>query len=309
MKYGEYIKILASTGLFGKSKVRFASGLFKAAGPNTEFSEEAVKTWINGTRSCNIERYFPEMKMDDKQFIAYFRMRTKTPGSWEKIQKAFSSEFIADVKTEDVCVDLVTDNPEVFYWSLLNQFQRILHLPESEREVKNSEMLTNAVPPRKPPNEEIRDWFLKLTDVCAVMDTINRKPAILDRNDSARLNGFLDRMDFLISNAMPCNDLLCASIKSFIEALRIQVLTLDANLNSRFSFEDKSASINMEEDEDWKKNRNSGHRSKISDLSLDLILESADPVNLGKLAVSEWGNFRDKMNQLFSEISSWQFKS
>ena len=54
MKYGEYIKILASTGLFGKSKVRFASGLFKAAGPNTEFSEEAVKTWINGTRSCNI---------------------------------------------------------------------------------------------------------------------------------------------------------------------------------------------------------------------------------------------------------------
>lgn len=51
MKYGEYIKILASTGLFGKSKVRFASGLFKAAGPNTEFSEEAVKTWINGTRS------------------------------------------------------------------------------------------------------------------------------------------------------------------------------------------------------------------------------------------------------------------
>ena len=218
MKYGEYIKILASTGLFGKSKVRFASGLFKAAGPNTEFSEEAVKTWINGTRSCNIERYFPEMKMDDKQFIAYFRMRTKAPGSWEKIQKAFSSEFIADVKTEDVCVDLVTDNPEVFYWSLLNQFQRILHLPESEREVKNSEMLTNAVPPRKPPNEEIRDWFLKLTDVCAVMDTINRKPAILDRNDSARLNGFLDRMDFLISNAMPCNDLLCASIKSFIEA-------------------------------------------------------------------------------------------
>ena len=37
---------------------------------------------------------------------------------------------------------------------------------------------------------------------------------------------------------------------------------------------------------------------KLPDLSLDLILESANPVNMAKLAVSEWGNFRDKMNQL-----------
>lgn len=309
MKFGEYIKILASTDLFGKSKVGFASDLFKAAGPSTEFSEETVKTWINGTRSCSVRRYFPEMEMDDKRFIAYFRKRTKTSGSWKKIQKAFSSELIADVKTEDIFVDLETDDPEVFYWSLLNQFQRIFHLPASEIEIKNSEPPLITAPQRKPSSEEIRDWFLKLTDVCEVMDTINRKPAILDRDDSARLNAFLDRMDFLIPNAVPCNNLLCASIRSFIEVLRIQVLTLDANLNSRFSFEDKSASINMEEDEDWKKNRNSGHRSKISDLSLDLILESADPVNLGKLAVSEWGNFRDKMNLLFNEISSWQNKS
>ena len=70
----------------------------------------------------------------------------------------------------------------------------------------------------------------------------------------------------------------------------------------------------MEDDKDWNKNREKGCRKKgrrekvrspkLPDLSLDLILESANPVNLAKLAVSEWGNFQDKMNQLFSEISS-----
>lgn len=309
MKFGEYIEILVSTGLFGKSKAKVGIGLFEAAGPKKEFSEEAVKTWIRGIRSCNIERYFPEMEMDDEQFIAYFRKRTKAPGSWEKIQKAFSSKFSADGETEDICVDLATEDPGVFYWSLLNQFQRIFHLPESEREVKNSETPLITAPQRKLSSEEICDLFLKATRACEVMDTINRKPAILNRDDSARLNAFLDRMDFLIPNAAPCDALLSASIRSFIDALRIQVLTLDANLNRRFSFEDESASINMEDDKDWKKNRRRGHRPELPDLSLNLILKSADPVNLGKIAVLEWGNFRDKMNRLFEDISSWQSKS
>ena len=314
MKFGEYIEILFSTGLFGKNKVRFASGLFGAAAIDTGFSEEAVKTWINGTRSCRVGRYFPEMKMDDKQFIAYFKKRTKLPGAWEKIQKAFSSEFTTDIETEDICVDLATEDSEVFYWSLLNQFQRIFHLPESEREIKNSETPLITAPQRKLSSEEIRDLFLKATCACEVMDTINRKPAILSRDDSARLNAFLDRMDFLIPNTASCNDLLLSAIRSFIEALRIQVLSLDATLNSRFGFDDDTAFVNMEDDKDWNKNREKGCRkkgrrekvrsTKLPDLSLDLILESANPVNLAKLAVSEWGNFQDKMNQLFSEISS-----
>lgn len=210
MKFGEYIEILASTSLFGKSKVRFASDLFGAAAPSTEFSDEAVKTWINGTRSCRVGRYFPEMKMDDEQFIAYFRKRTKAPGAWKKIQKAFSSEFTADIKNGNVCVDLATEDSEAFYWSLLNQFQRIFHLPESEREIKNSETPLITTPQRKLSSEEIRDLFLKATRACEVMDTINRKPAILSRDDSARLNAFLDRMDFLIPNTAPCSDLLSA---------------------------------------------------------------------------------------------------
>ncbi len=319
MKFGEYIEILFSTGLFGKSKVSFAATLFGAAAINTNFTEEAVKTWINGTRSCSIKRYFPEMKMGDAQFIAYFRSRTKASVSWKKIQKAFSSKFTADVETEDLCVDLTTDDSEVFYWSLLNQFQRIFHLPESEREVKSSETPLIAAPQRKLSSEEIRDLFLKATCACEVMDTINRKPAILSRDDSARLNAFLDRMDFLIPNTAPCTDLLLSAIRSFIEALRIQVLSLDATLNSRFGFDDDTAFVNMEDDKDWNKSKEKGCRKtgrrekvrspKLPDLSLDLILESANPVNMAKLAVSEWGNFRDKMNQLFSEISSWQIKS
>lgn len=264
MNFGAYVDALLSTDFFGKSKAKIGSALFRAAGPCVSFSEEAVKTWINGTRSCNIERYFPEMKMNDAQFITYFRQRAKAPGSWEKIQEAFSSKFAAGEETRDICVDLTTEDPGVFYWSLLNQFQRIFHLPESEQEVRNSEAPIIAAPQRKFTREEIQDLFLKATSACEVMDTINRKPAILNRNDSARLNAFLDRMDFLIPDTAPCNDLLHSSIRSFIEALRIQVLSLDATLNNRFDFDDDTAFVNMEDDEDWNNNRGKRSQGKRS---------------------------------------------
>ena len=62
-------------------------------------------------------------------------------------------------------------------------------------------------------------------------------------------------MDFLIPNTASCNDLLLSAVRSFIEALRIQVLSLDATLNSRFGFDDDTAFVNMEDDKDWNKNR------------------------------------------------------
>ena len=306
MKFGEYIEILASTGLFGKSKVRFASGLFGAAAINTEFSEEAVKTWINGTRSCNIKRYFPEMKMDDEQFIAYFRKRTKAPGSWKKIQKAFFSKFAAAVETEDICVDLATEDSEVFYWSLLNQFQRIFHLPESERTVKNSVAPMSAPPQNQITSEQMYKLFLEGVHQYKVMDIINRKPAILNREDSASLNVFLSKIDILVPYHSPYDDSLYASMRSFIDALRIQVLTLDANLNNRFSFEDETASINMEDDKDCDEYPNP---LGLPELTPELIKSAYDPIGLTEILVRGWGNFRDKMNLLFKDISSWQSKS
>lgn len=313
MTYGDFIKVLYDTGLFGKNKARFARALFLAAHTSDQdASEDSVKKWLYGTRNCDTGKYFNDGKVDEKSFIRYLEQATRDPGSWRILQKAFSSQSASELEATDFRVDVETDDPKVFYWSLLNQFQRVFYLPESEREVKDSETAIIENPQRESPNEEIHDLFLKVTSACEVMDIINRKPAILNRDDSARLNAFLDRMDFLVPNTAPCNDPLLSAIRSFIEALRIQVLTLDTNLNSRFSFEDESASINMEDDKDWnengsrKKNRKKGHRSNLPDLSLDLILESADPVNLAKLAVSEWGNFRDKMNLLFDEISSLQ---
>lgn len=320
MTYGEYIEILYSTGFWGRNKLKFAYQLFLAAGPQASITEDGVKTWLHGPKNYRTSAYFPDGSMKDDAFIQYIKSRTKDRSAWKGLQKAFLTQKTTDSGAEDFRVDLKTEDSEVFYWSLLNQFQRIFHLPESEREIENSETsLTTAPQHKSPNNEEIRDFFLKATSACEVMDTINRKPAILNRDDSAKLNAFLDRMDFLIPYTAPCNDLLLSTIRSFIEALRIQVLSLDATLNSRFGFDNDAAFVNMEDDKDWNKNREKGRRKKgrrekgrspkLPELSLDLILESADPVNMAKLAVLEWGNFQGKMNQLFSEISSWQIKS
>lgn len=306
MEFGEYIGTLCDTDSFETSKARLGVDLFKAAGSYTEIKEDTVKKWISGARNCSIRTYFPESEIDEEQFIAYFRRRTRAPGSWEEIQKAFSSKISAGVDSKGICVDLTTADPEVFYWSLLNQFQRIFHLPESEREANDLASPVSAPPQKQITSEQVQKLFLEEVQQYKVMDIINRKPAIFNRYDTADLSVFLDRIDILLPHNNPYDASLNASIRSFVEDLRLKVITIDANLNRRFPSDDETASINMENHEE--DCGNYPNPCGIPEFTPELFNSACDPVALLGIVVREWGNFRDKMNRLFEDISSWQNK-
>lgn len=306
MTYGKYIEILYSTGFFGKNKLKFAYQLFLAAGPQAGITENGVKTWLRGPKNYRVNAYFPDDSMKDAEFIRYIKSRTRDRNAWKNLQKVFLAQKTTDSGAEDFRVDLNTTDSEVFYWSLLNQFQRIFHLPESERTVMDSVAPMSAPLQKQITSEQMHKLFLEGVHQYRVMDIINRKPPILNRDDSASLNVFLDKIDIWVPYHNPYDDSLYASMRSFIEALRIQVLILDANLNNRFSFEDKTASINMENDEDCDEYPNP---LGLPELTPDLIKSAYDPIGLTEILVGEWGNFRDKMNLLFKDISTWQGKS
>lgn len=305
MKFGTYVDTLASIGFGGKSKAMLGYNLFMAAGPCSKPSVEAVKTWLNGTRSCRVGRYFPEESIDEVQFISYFRRRTNGPTLWKQLQMAFGAIEEADTESGDFCVDLNTNDPDVFYWSLLNQFQRIFHLPESEREVNSSTAPIPTVSQNKPSVEQVRDIFLQYIDQFNVMNIINRKPAILNRDDSLKMDIFIDRMEPVVANCNPIDHPLYASINDFVHALRIQVLSLDATLNNRFGSENNTASINMEDhDEDWIKDNKKVKQWWIPKLDAKLITYADNPAHLIGIANGGWESFKNKMNALYKDILS-----
>lgn len=305
MTIGEYIETIYGTGLFGKNKARFGTKLFQVAGSHVEVSEEAIKSYMYGRNECPVEKHFPDEAIDETEFIKYFRRKARGSDSLKGLQNAFRILKTDDSVDEDFCVDLETEDPDVFYWSLLNQFQRVLRLPESEREESNSTVPVTVPQQTELSPEQMRNMFLEAIDQYNIMDIINRKPAILNRHDSVCLNVFLEKMDMLTLNCNPLSSPLCASIKSFIDNLQLQVLSLDATLNNNFSFADEKAAINMEGDEDLAANtENITRRLGIPELSAELIVDAADSTRLLEIAVKEWGNFRDIMNLLFEEISS-----
>jgi len=157
--------------------------------------------------------------------------------------------------------------------------------------------------------EQLQALFLMAIHEYKVMDIINRKPAILNRLDSADLNNFLRDIDTILPAYNSCGGLLRASIESFSNALLIQVLSLDATLNNRFSFEDENASVNMEDtDTDLAETDEVKNRLELPEFSLELIESAEDQFRLLRTGISEWGNFRDDMNRLFERIRLWSDK-
>lgn len=296
MTFGEYIEALFSTGFFGKNQAKIVIGIFDAAKSKAFVSDASARAWINGTRNCDIAKYFPDEAVNEAELIKYFSSRTKDIQSWKKLQDVFTLKQSTCLEKGEFRVDCNTEDSEVFYWSLLNQFQKIFRLPESERATNNapSGNLKNGMS-----FERVRNIFMEGVRCFKVMDIVNRKPAILNREDSANLNIFIDRMDALIINSdyrSQINPILHASIKNFTEALQIQTLSLDAALNNRFDFEDESASINMEEPGGCANQTRRPHQLEIPELSLTIISDANDPLHLLEIAVKEWGNFRNNMN-------------
>lgn len=311
MTLGEYIGTLYSTGLFGKNKAKFGTNLFNAASLNkkVKFNEETVKVWISGKRNIRVKDYFPDGSIDESQFIDYLKQGAKSPGLWKELQKVFWALKPDDSMTWDCCIDLETENSDVFFWSLLNQFQRILQIPVSEFNGNNTAVSVSAPLQIEVSPGQIRNMFLEAIHQYRIMGIINRNPPILDRHDSACLNAFLGKTNSMVFNCNPQSSPLYASIKSFIDALQFQVLSLDATLNNRFGFDDETAAINMDNDNDLDEDNANLNRLNLPELSIELIADADDPVNLLKIAVEDWGNFRSKMNILFDDISSWQGKA
>lgn len=216
---------------------------------------------------------------------------------------------------EDFRIDLKTEDIEDFYWSLLNQFQRIFRLPESEQKVDGSATPVVVTPQKKLSSEQVRDRFLEAVQHFKIMEIINRRPPIFNRMDSATLNVFLRKIDVLISKYDNHNDSLSlyTSISTFTESLQIQALSIEATLNWTFDFDDENASINMEDDGKSTKNKKYSKKKitrklkkvKIPELSVELIANAEDPCSLIRIKVEKWANFRDEMNLPFHDISSW----
>lgn len=94
--------------------------LFKAAGRMNDFSEEAAKSWIRGTRNCQVSRYFPNGKIEHKnEAFKFFRGRPDK--NLKELQKIF-----CEINDADSPIDLKTDNMDIFCLSLLNQFLDLL---------------------------------------------------------------------------------------------------------------------------------------------------------------------------------------
>ena len=154
--------------------------------------------------------------------------------------------------------------------------------------------------------EQVRDFFVAAAQQFKVMESINRKPAILNRTDSANLNIFLREIEHLISGRN-LDSSLQIPIDNFTRALELKVLSLDATLNNRFGFENDAASCNMEEDDsDSAEGHEWVNRAGLPEWSIELVKAAEDPIYLLKMGISEWGNFRNEMNLLFETICAWK---
>lgn len=326
MTFREYVETLYRTGLFGKNKISFASELFCEAVtvPSSDPSMETIKSWIYKEKQSGSQRYFQNGLMDELHFIDYFTKRTKDADSWKKIQNAFNQVKI----DESFRIDLKTDDQDVFFWSLLNQFQRIFQLPESEREEKEPVSPATVTPQELSP-AQIRNVFLEAVHYYNIMGIINRKPPFLNHQDSTTLFIFVEQMKKLNLDYASRSSLLCIAIKTFLDALYIEAITVEANLNITFGCDNETASFNMEGDERFPmdKARSLGVKTLPEILSDLFIVEDDeddedddtdgdeyedgedcdDPMWLVNLARDrDWKTFRREMNLTFEKIVSWK---
>lgn len=127
MEFIDYIKPIQSYYNY-KNQHDVVIDLFQACGTQREVPSETAKSWLKkgaGHRNCTIKDYFPEKKLNEAGFIGFFKNRGNS--NWKELQTYFASI------NDDNVIDLNTNIENDFYWSLLNQFQKIHNLPLSEK--------------------------------------------------------------------------------------------------------------------------------------------------------------------------------
>ena len=183
----------------------------------------------------------------------------------------------------------------------------------------------------------MRKVFLESVQYFNIMEIIKRKPAILNRVDLANFHAFLGHMEMLKLNYISSNNVLYASMKSFVKSLHYQAESLEGTLNINFGFENETASVNMEGDENLSADKaESLGVPRLSDLIKDAMAAVVDDddyddddgdgdgdgddgdndvaiddyiFNLIQLYLKEWGSFRREMLYLYDIIHTWPDKA
>jgi len=132
MTLKDFTGAMVEADLFVGSQASLLVALFKASGSliGENISEQTAKSWISGTRQCKVKEHFPNESIHESEFIRYINRRTSGDG-WKKLQEAFRAR-VALQSDGDCIINFNTEKQRVFYWSILNQFQKLLRLPLSE---------------------------------------------------------------------------------------------------------------------------------------------------------------------------------
>jgi hypothetical protein len=157
---------------------------------------------------------------------------------------------------------------------------------------------------------QMRKIFIDATEHFGIMEIINRQPAILYRSDSTKLEVFAGQIGelFIYTNKHATDDVVIFSnIKKFYEKLITQAMSIDHYMNTRFGWsddpDDVPAFINMEEDVVPLEQQKDSRLAEIPELTSNLVSEAIDPLRLIEIAHKDWGNIRNELNLLYSEIA------
>jgi len=314
MTFGGLIKGINYTKVFRCNRVELAEGFLNAAGVLGERSDSAITKWIDRKTPDNITDYFLDGQANEPEVLKHIRRGTRD--EWPKIQDKF--------RDVDKCyIDCTTTDKEEFCRSLLKQFvlslgllpqeldcdMRTPSINENKDSVGNAPTISEASISSDTQHEmsadQMRGLFARAVAHFDVMEIINRRPAILYRDDSASLNVFARRIcDMLVLpyKEKHTDPMLYSAINSFWDKLNIQAVSITTILNRRFDFDDESAFINLEEDEIPVEPERAKRQIELPELTRELISQSADPLDIVERAHAEWGNFRNEMNLLYDEI-------
>ena len=311
MTLREFVDVFQNSKRFGTNKSSIVKGLFRAAGCYEPPSESAIKSWLkpNSDRNCQVSRYFRDNSINETKLVSHFR--NSTPSDiWRILQGLFRDFMLQTPDDLEFCIDLTTNNADVFYWSVLNQFQRILHIPETERREENVNSACNNLPM----SLRAHHYFIDSINCYQIMDIINRTPPVLNRYDAGSIHLFLDKLDGLLAHKEEIELTLYSLINSFVGHLRVQALRLDAELVGMNDIEDNNAVVNMDdEDSPYESapvpNRTGMYNTDNPDELNELLSLAEDPVRLFGTIIRGWKEFQYYMNRLYQEISKWHERS
>lgn len=163
MTFRDYIVTI--TKFYTNSQTDMVLLLFEMAGCSKDISIDSAKSWVStgdGKRNCRIKNYFPNRRINESNLIYFFKSSIKT--DWKELQDAFRSI------DDDNIVDMSTDKEDMFFWSLLRQFQKIHNLPLSKRE---------STPNTSTYNNEMIRIFKEAAEYYRIADFITYTPTFI----------------------------------------------------------------------------------------------------------------------------------